>query len=359
MNDADHHNFLAADDFEGLDTSDVANHRADLGARIADDKCRFRFMTDEELDNLPLPDWLVEGLIVGGSFVVIAGAPGAMKSFLALDLAACIRTGTAWAGRAVKAGAVVYLLAEGKGLFSLRIRAWKQHHQTHQPMGIQFLMRPVQLVERSDVSGFIEAIQALPEQPVLIIIDTLARCAVGMDENSAEEMGQLVAGADRIREAIGATVMLLHHTPRGEERERGSAALRAATDTLIVVSVNRDVVTVAAKRQKDIDEGAPLLFCKHIVELEDGRTSCVLVPTTAQRQQALVGPAEPPRSIRTLLDALSVNFPNRVRLAELRGTTGLKDRTFYDALAKAQKLKFVEKHSGNYRLTLLGRERLG
>ena len=64
----------------------------------------------------------------------------------------------------------------------------------------------------------------LPEayqRPALIIVDTLARCMVGGDENSAKDMGLFIAHADALRKETGATVLIIHHTGKNG---RASAA---------------------------------------------------------------------------------------------------------------------------------------
>jgi hypothetical protein len=53
---------------------------------------RFIFVDDAELEARPAPAWLVEDVLVEQSVAQIVGAPGSYKSFLALDLAAHVRT---------------------------------------------------------------------------------------------------------------------------------------------------------------------------------------------------------------------------------------------------------------------------
>ncbi len=89
---------------------------------------RFTFVTDDELERQVLPEFLIEGLVTAGAYVMLVGDPGSLKSFVALDWAFHIVRGKPWAGRPVKRGGVIYVLAEGRGQFSLRTIAWKQAH---------------------------------------------------------------------------------------------------------------------------------------------------------------------------------------------------------------------------------------
>ena len=54
-------------------------------------------------------EWTVEGLLPRASVTVIAGQPGHLKSFLALDLARRVAAGAAFAGSTTRQGKVLYL----------------------------------------------------------------------------------------------------------------------------------------------------------------------------------------------------------------------------------------------------------
>ena len=87
-----------------------------------------------------------------------------------------------------------------------------------------------------------------------IVLDTLARCIVGGDENSSKDMGMVV---DRLYQLLDATpgrngvVLAVHHTGKDGKTLRGSSALEAGVDT--VYSVNRDGGTVTLNREKRKD----------------------------------------------------------------------------------------------------------
>jgi hypothetical protein len=72
---------------------------------------------------------------------------------------------------------------------------------------------------------------------VLVVIDTLARCA-RIEENSSSDMGEVVAACDRIRAETSAAVLLIHHPGKEAKKgARGSSALRAAVDSEIEVQI--------------------------------------------------------------------------------------------------------------------------
>src|SRR3712207_1817312 len=63
-------------------------------------------------------------------------------------------------------------------------------------------------------------------RPDLIVVDTLARCMRGGDENNARDMGQAVEGLEFLKRTLGAAVLVIHHTTKGRDTERGSRAVR-------------------------------------------------------------------------------------------------------------------------------------
>ncbi len=66
-------------------------------------------------------------------------------------------------------------------------------------------------------------------RPELVVIDTLARAMPGTDEG-AEDMSLAVAHMTRMRDALGATILALHHATKNGEWERGHSALRGGSD---------------------------------------------------------------------------------------------------------------------------------
>ena len=107
------------------------------------------------------------------------------------------RLGCRGQGCETRQGIVLYIVAEGVSGLRQRVRAWEEHAGQH--MDVLFLPIAVQLLSFTDVSAVVMLATEL--EPVLIVVDTQARVTVGADENSAKDMGELVAAIDRIRQA--------------------------------------------------------------------------------------------------------------------------------------------------------------
>jgi hypothetical protein len=111
----------------------------------------------------------------------------------------------------------------------------------------------------------------------MVVIDTLARAMPGADENSAQEVGLVIAGCDALRDTLGCSTMPIHHSGKDETRgARGTSALRGAWDTALEIagsSGKRATMTVVD--QKEAEAGQRLAFLMDTVTVGIGRTSLV------------------------------------------------------------------------------------
>lgn len=65
------------------------------------------------LKNAAETKWLIDGVIPSGSINWMVASPESFKTFLALDMAACVASGRPWHGRETDGAVVLYLAAEG------------------------------------------------------------------------------------------------------------------------------------------------------------------------------------------------------------------------------------------------------
>jgi len=230
------------DDFERLDTGDPTP--AEL--------LRARFLTASAFDAVSEPTPLINNVLFMDSTAWLIGKPKAGKSFVAMDMAACVATGVPWHGNPVKKGRVVYMVGEGQPSAVARKKAWEKRNL---PIGdeIIFVPFPVQVVNGGDWSVFVEAVSYY--EPVMVLLETQARITVGLEENSAKDMGILVARVDEMRVATGACVNTVHHQGRAEGNHmRGSTAMDGAADTVIAVSKDNEIITIENTMQRNAVE---------------------------------------------------------------------------------------------------------
>ncbi len=198
------------------------------------------------------PDWLLRGMLERDTFALIFGDPGTGKSFLAIDWACRIATGTPWRDHRVQAGPVVYLAGEGRQGFGRRTRAWEQHHGVSLAEAPLYVGPAVAIANPTELVDLIAAIDE-GEAPALIVLDTLARCFGGGDENATKDMSAFVSACDALRRRYGCTILVVHHTGHADKnRARGAIALKAAldADTGALESQARTVATRRSKWQR-------------------------------------------------------------------------------------------------------------
>ena len=215
------------------------------------------------------PGYIVKGLLQRASHAVLYGPPGAGKTFVALDIAYHVAAGQPWMERRVKAGLVLYLAYEGIGGIAKRAQALRKvYGDADVPLYVQAADYNLRVPEGRKSLG--ATLAELPEKPVLIVIDTLARAMKGGDENSAKDMGELNDAVAALIESTGACVMLVHHSGKNKGNgARGSSALLGAVDTEIEV----DGWKIRSTKQRDVELGDPIGFELHTHQIgidEDG-----------------------------------------------------------------------------------------
>jgi len=207
------------------------------------------------LDDLPDPAPLIADTLDLDTLAVLAGPWGTCKTFLSLAWACHVATGVPWLGRAVKPGRVLYVATEGVHGLRARVRAWEEEYGTRAAK-VDFLPVPVDLAGRRSAADVAELTAVVADQKyALVVVDTLARCLLGADENSARDMGEAVDALDRVRRAAGACVLAVHHMSKpnanGARTVRGSSALEGAADTLYVISGDPLLLTLERSKRKD------------------------------------------------------------------------------------------------------------
>lgn len=244
-----------------------------------------RLYSTAELLAMDPPEWLIDGVFPENGLIGVYGQPGMGKSFVTLDFALSIASGTPWQGRQVKKGFVIYISAEGGRGIGKRVLAWLAAHDLDmKDVEIAWLVEAMPVnVDSEEMTILLERLaKEVRQHPTLIVVDTLARCFDG-DENLQVDMGRFIAGVDFMRHEFGCAVIVVHHTNLSGQRERGNTAFRGACDTMMQIEKDGPLITVTCTKQKDDEEFDP-------VELElravDGTQSCAVVGSHAVSRQS-------------------------------------------------------------------------
>lgn len=282
---------------EELAASYTGDRVVALPARARDEEPkapRLRFIPASEFLKAPTPpNWMIDGIAETDSFCVLFGDPESGKSFMAMDWACCVATGTDWKGKAVKRGPVLYINGEGHNGVNRRLTAWSIANGVDLRQHPLFLSSTTTALTDEFARVEFEAVVAefihAHGKPSLIVIDTLARNFGPGDENSTQDMQRAVDTVDAIRVLTGAWIIAIHHSGHGDKsRARGSIVLRGAADTeyrMGRLNSGGDTLLESTK-MKDGAKPPPMTFRFADVELgvqdEHGNevTSAVLIQTS-------------------------------------------------------------------------------
>lgn len=272
---------LTAEDLKAVAAQAVASvqHQAFDG--------KFPVLRQSELAANINAQWLIKGVLPRSKDpIILFGASGAGKSFVALDQALAIARGIDWRGCRVTQGRVLYVAAEGGAGIAKRIQAYCDYHGIDRAsLPLDVIIAAPNLLEQEDVSEVVKSMAAFGPYD-LAIIDTLAQVTPGANENTGEDMGPVLANIKAIQNATGATVAVVHHAGKDLSRgSRGWSGLKAAAEAQLEVVRDEDSGQryLRVEKMKDGEDGAKYGFKLEIVQIgvdEDGDavTSCVVVP---------------------------------------------------------------------------------
>ena len=262
-----------------------------------DDGDVFQLLDATALRNLPPPQWLVDGIIPDKGLTFLYGQRGKGKSFVTLDAALHIASGSKWLGRDTKAGGVIYCAGEGLAGYGVRVEGWARSYGGRDIDNFRLMPLVPNFRDEKEVAKLARTIKQNLGDAKLIIIDTVARAIPGAEENSSKDMGLFVAACDAIRQTCGVAVIGVHHSGKDDERGmRGSSALEGAGDAVIHLKrLEGNLVEITSDKMKDGEEFKPIIMALDKVEWIDdrdplGKPRSTLVPKMAGEDRSLAFP---------------------------------------------------------------------
>jgi hypothetical protein len=260
-----------------------------------------------------------------------------------MDLCGSLAIRAPWLGAGVSGGPCLWVAAEGTAGLGVRVAAWKAHQGVQGSIPLYFVPEAVSLPR--DLHLVLELADRLPDRPVLTVIDNIARTILPGDENSATDMGLYVEAASRIREALGGTLMLIHHDNASGARERGSTALKAAVDTMLALEKDDDVLRLKCSKNRELPEFAAIPI--RIVPVAGSAVALLASAIGALHSVQAVSPSQ-----RDLLRALAL-CANGGAASDTRwkDAAGLAGRTYYHARKALEDKGLVRRDGKGWRLT--------
>jgi hypothetical protein len=270
--------------------------------------------------------WLVDELFTSASVGLLGGPPKAFKTFVAVELALAVATGTKAFGRFAvpDPGPVLFFGAEDPPP-DLRIRfdGVARAHRLDLAKVPLLLLDIAQL--RLDDAGHLDRLRRTValHKPRLLVLDPFVRLVAGLDENSAREVSAVLGSLRTLQREFDVTILLVHHMRKSPaahpaQQLRGSGDFSAWLDSglyltrhgddRVLVVEHRSARAPAPFRLRLVPGDTPHLAIQDS-DVEDSS------PTTADPLQARVlerlHAASRPLPAQELRDAL------RVRKADL------------------------------------------
>ncbi len=246
----------------------------------------FTFYRGDEILHIPIPDSVVNGYFIQNSLALVVSESGVGKTFWCTSLAVAVTTAQAtWMDATIppplRGQPIIYALAEGTGLFKLRVVGATRHALKDDRAGVPdtFVLLPqsMHLQDDATVDRFIA--DAAKFQPCMVVVDTYQRH--GGDEG--DEVNVAIEHLTRIKEELACLVIGVHHQPKdGRQTPRGHGSLDGSADTVVYLTKNDTGAILARFEQRDL-EGTDF-WCQTVpLVLED-----FIDPHTGQYRSTLV-----------------------------------------------------------------------
>jgi hypothetical protein len=202
--------------------------------------------------------WLVEGLWGSSSVGVIGGAPKCAKTWLGLDMALSVATGTPCLGKYAvpESGPVlVYLAEDALPIVRERVQGMTRHRGLDlAAVEIYVITAPVLRLDRDrDRARLWETAKRL--RPRLLLLDPLVRLH-GVDENNAGEVAELLAYFRSLQRQLDLSVLLVHHTRKNAtggaaagQGLRGSGDIHAFGDSNLYLRRSREYLVLSSEHR--------------------------------------------------------------------------------------------------------------
>ncbi len=236
----------------------------------------FPVLRVSEIDAEPVSQkWLIEDLWTASSVGWVAGQPKSFKSWLALEMAVSVASGTPCLGRFKvhdRGKVLIYLAEDSLAAVRERLDALsKRHDLAIDDLDIDVITASrMRLDLRRDQVRLQKTVRTL--SPRLLILDPLVRIP-GADENSSAEISSLLAYLRLLQREFSVSLVVVHHVRKSAAPSqaagqglRGSGDLHAWSDAALYLKRKSEDVLVTVEHRS---APAPSSFALRLVA-DDG-----------------------------------------------------------------------------------------
>ena len=295
--------------------------------------------------------WLVTGLWLEQAVGVLGGEPKCYKSFLALDLAVSVASGTACLRQfPVPTAGRVLLYAAEDALHIVRRRLegiCAAAQVSFEDLDVQVITAPsVRLDLPADRERLERTVKTL--NPRLLVLDPFVRLH-RIDENSSGEVAPLLAYLRELQRRHAISVLVVHHAKKGGARIRAGQALRGSSefhawgDSNLYLRRMENQLTLTVEHR-----AAPSLPPIDLELAQRGESLGLEMRASAQPNPEVSSPTPvDERIINALRDA-----GHPLSAPELRALCSVRKATFYARLEDLTRTGRLLRSPEGYRLAL-------
>jgi hypothetical protein len=265
--------------------------------------------------------WLIEQLWTAQAVGIIGGTPKSYKTWMALEMAVAVASGSACLGSfAVPSPGPVLLYAaeDSESALRLRLESLVDHHRLQLAyLDIRVITADSLRLDRCPDQERLEATLLL-HRPALLILDPLVRLHA-IDENAAGEIAALLGYLRLLQRKTGVAIALVHHARKNLSANggagyslRGSSDLYAWVDSFLYLRRHHGQLMLSAEHRSASGAG-PLAL--ELANVESGpylrlasAPNAELAPRDPLPDQilALLGHSSEPRTAESIRSNLQV-----------------------------------------------------
>lgn len=291
------------------------------------------------------PRWLIDQLWGASSVGVIGGAPKCSKTWLALDMALSVATGTACLNKydVPEPGPVlIYLAEDALSVVRERVEGMaRQRGLDLDAVDVHVITAPTLRLDRDPHrTQLLETARRI--RPRLLLLDPLVRLH-GIDENNAGEVAQLLAYFRSLQREMNCSVALVHHTRKNAaggvaagQGLRGSSDIHAFGDSNLYLRRNRERLVLSSEHRAAA--AAPSVY----LELIDTDTKTIHLAVVAEL------PAEQRSSLQQRVLELLSQCSALMTRAKIRDTLAVKNQRLGEALESLEQAGKVTRTSSGW-----------
>ena len=297
--------------------------------------------------------WLIEDLWSLHAVGIVGGEPKCCKSFLALEMAVAVASGTPCLRRfpVPHPGRVLLYCAEDS-LHIVRSRLEGICYASGlslQAVDLHVITAPsLRLDLAGDQQRLCETLDSL--RPTLLVLDPFVRLH-RIDENSSGEVAPVLAYLRELQRRFQLSLVLVHHAKKGGSHLRAGQALRGSSefhawgDSNLYLRRSDQAITLTSGHR-----AAPSGPCLSLA-LPSGGPDPAL-PLLGSSAAAVAPPQNAPASPSAKIEQALAQSPTPLPLLQLRQACRMRNSALCATLSDLQRAGRVEKTPSGYQLTL-------